>query len=342
MALTNCPECQLGISTQAHACPRCGYPMAEAAAPQAPLAPPVVQTRSASSWLPWALCGLGTLSLAMALIVVLVLGGDNSASRQAGAAGHTTETAATAGASNEEPTLASGSDPQPAAGEGGQEAAPEEAPEEERTITEAAPREDPPPAPTPALARAVTRAPAQARAPAPAPAPKPAPVDNRPEEEKLYGPGKKVGRYWVTKDTVVDLKRKRLWQRGCSKRPLTWGTANAYCKKLKLAGKTGWRLPSILQLKGLLRGCASSGQCGNHKSGMSCRHCSDNSGPGDKGWFMQRGAWENPKYPWFWASTRHASYAGYHYSMFFAGAYINYYKDAEPYHARCYRPADKE
>lgn len=155
--------------------------------------------------------------------------------------------------------------------------------------------------------------------------------------ENRYGPGKKIGSYWVIKDIAVDLRRKLYWQRGASKRPLTWSAAYGYCKKLSLGGFSDWELPSIHKLQRLLKGCSGSGQCGHPRAGIRCRHCRDNGGPGDKGWYMQKGVWKNPKYPWYWASTRHKDYKGYHWSLFPKGAYINYYKNSEPYHARCVR-----
>jgi hypothetical protein len=39
MALIDCPECGKSVSTQAHACPHCGFPVAEKLSPQSAVAP---------------------------------------------------------------------------------------------------------------------------------------------------------------------------------------------------------------------------------------------------------------------------------------------------------------
>ena len=311
MSLIHCPECKIEVSSHAPACPQCGFPVSGRGA-----------LAVSTSRLPWLITAAATLALVIVVIIFLATrggGGEGTAVEKSAAAPASVKSAA---APPPEDTAAAGETVAAAAGE----------PAPEGTAAEPAPEEAA--AGEPVVEEAAAAEPAQDEALQPPAA------EGIPEEERLYGPGKKVGRYWVTKDVVVDLRQRRLWQRGASKRKLTWGAALSYCKKLELDGLKGWKMPTILQLKGLLRGCASPGKCGHFKSGISCRHCRDNSGPGDNGWFMQRGAWHNPKYPWFWASTPHASYKGYHYSMFFAGAYINYYKNSEPYHARCFRPAE--
>jgi hypothetical protein len=60
------------------------------------------------------------------------------------------------------------------------------------------------------------------------------------------------GRYTVTADTVVDHKARILWQRDLSASAYTWADAATYCRRLTLAGASGWRLPTIKELQSLL------------------------------------------------------------------------------------------
>jgi hypothetical protein len=56
-----------------------------------------------------------------------------------------------------------------------------------------------------------------------------------------------------------------LWQKEGSSEGMTWSEAQAYCEHLSLDGLRGWRLPSISELRSVIRRCAktqSGGPCG--------------------------------------------------------------------------------
>jgi hypothetical protein len=51
-------------------------------------------------------------------------------------------------------------------------------------------------------------------------------------------------------------------------------SAREECKKSQLDGKTGWRLPTLPEVRALIRGCSSAGTCGHLATdAASCRKC---------------------------------------------------------------------
>ena len=68
--------------------------------------------------------------------------------------------------------------------------------------------------------------------------------------------------------TIADMNRSLLWQKGTGYESYT--NALAACQSLNLAGLTGWRLPTVDELRGLIRGCDAktgpAGSCGVHET----------------------------------------------------------------------------
>lgn len=81
--------------------------------------------------------------------------------------------------------------------------------------------------------------------------------------------------------------------------PDGWNMANSYCNSLFLGGFSGWRLPTILELRSIVRGCLETeigGSCEivDGCAGEVCVPCTECNllwlmGPGDEGLFLPEG-----------------------------------------------------
>jgi len=61
-----------------------------------------------------------------------------------------------------------------------------------------------------------------------------------------------AGRYTVTTDTVSDTATGLVWQRGGETLTYSWISAISYCRNLRLAATSGWRLPTAKELQTLV------------------------------------------------------------------------------------------
>ena len=83
------------------------------------------------------------------------------------------------------------------------------------------------------------------------------------------------------------------WQNPGTEKLFTFDEAIAYCEGLKWSGQDDWRLPTIGELRSLIRGCPGTqtdGACGVTDScmteycfGNECRDCPFSGGPGKSG-----------------------------------------------------------
>ena len=101
-----------------------------------------------------------------------------------------------------------------------------------------------------------------------------------------------------------------MWQKQASPNAMDWPDAMSYCENLSLGGSKNWRLPSIGELRSLIRGCSltqSGGACGVTGSCRSvscssdaCSGCSEEQGPAN-GCFWPVGL--DGACSWFWSSS---------------------------------------
>ena len=109
---------------------------------------------------------------------------------------------------------------------------------------------------------------------------------------------------WTDPDTGLT------WQVTTSSYTMNWEDANSYCDNLTLAGG-GWHLPTISELRTLIRGCSgtvSSGSCGVTDSCLALDTCYDDSCGGcSEGGGPNNGCYGPPEpltaCAWLWSSS---------------------------------------
>jgi len=92
-----------------------------------------------------------------------------------------------------------------------------------------------------------------------------------------------------------------------------WDNAKNHCKKLNYAGYTNWRLPSISELRSLIRGCSSmetGGDCGvtddclvDDKCYEGCSPCEYHFGPANGRYWPEEIEATKPFYESAWTSS---------------------------------------
>jgi len=116
--------------------------------------------------------------------------------------------------------------------------------------------------------------------------------DNNDDEDSLYCDDDEPQKVWV------DVKTDLMWQI-CDYYFSSYNHyySDKYCDRLKWGGYNDWRLPSISELRTLIRGCPATetgGECGVTDDCLSeedcwsdaCHSCDWAGGPGDEGKYM--------------------------------------------------------
>jgi len=126
---------------------------------------------------------------------------------------------------------------------------------------------------------------------------------------------------------------------------MSWAAAKSHCASLKLEGG-GWRLPTIGELRTLIRGCPETedgGGCNIEEGDClkwscrdgSCGGCSGDTGPADGCYWpdeMQGSCY------WYWSSSPVEDYVGYAWGVGFDNGGVGGYGDVDDYvHVRCVR-----
>ncbi|HOW50883.1 MAG TPA: PEGA domain-containing protein [bacterium] len=154
--------------------------------------------------------------------------------------------------------------------------------------------------------------------------------------------------YEIFDDVVVDHKTGLMWQRSNSKE-LTWEASLSYCDTLELNGYSNWRLPSISELRSLIRGCSNTmtgGPCQvtDYCSSVKCLtdtcSCKAGTGSGEKGFYWQKDVWDHTAskgYGVYWSSSTLPFFTDLAWYVAFYSGNINRYGRENTYYARCVR-----
>jgi hypothetical protein len=129
----------------------------------------------------------------------------------------------------------------------------------------------------------------------------------------------------------LDVKTGLTWQQAPSQE-LGQESAIAYCDALMLKGKGDWRLPTVSELRAILRGCAgaeSSGACGVTIdcleltcTNTDCDGCDEASGPANDCYWAAGLAGECSSY-WSSSVSDDATYGWYVHFAFGGVGYLN-------------------
>ena len=123
----------------------------------------------------------------------------------------------------------------------------------------------------------------------------------------------------TTGGTWYDSSSGLTWQNPPANNSMDWQSAKDYCANLSLDGHSDWRLPTISELRSLIRGCpgtVTGGACGVTDSCLDsscwsesdCWSCSFSDGPADGCYWPDE--MEGPC-NWYWSSSPVEDYANY-------------------------------
>jgi hypothetical protein len=126
-----------------------------------------------------------------------------------------------------------------------------------------------------------------------------------------------------------------------------WEESKSYCDSLSLGGHSDWHLPTIGELRTLIRGCPATedgGSCNIEEGDClawscrddSCSGCSYDGGPGKGGMY-----WPDEiegECCWYWSSSPFEDYDGLAWGVYFGNGGVDYFNVVSPgIHVRCVR-----
>ncbi len=148
-------------------------------------------------------------------------------------------------------------------------------------------------------------------------------------------------------DVIIEDPKSRLfWQRDVANKGMIWKEADEYCSKLNYGGFHDWRLPTISELKTLIKGCKSgtksckvNDKCLNLRCMNNACSCSENGGPGEDGFYWQKKVWnyKGDDIGSFWSSSRRATHAFYYWGVAFNNGSVDNGHRKSEFFVRCVR-----
>jgi Protein of unknown function (DUF1566) len=148
-------------------------------------------------------------------------------------------------------------------------------------------------------------------------------------------------------DSASDAYGDLEWQNPPGEDEMEWNQAVSYCESLDLDGHTDWRLPSVSELRSLIRGCPANmtgGACGvtddcvedSCWSGICDADCQSSEGPGTDGCY-----WDSTlsgSCRWYWTSSSfNNEIGGFAWFVNFNTGFVGYYGRLDTHPARCVR-----
>jgi len=129
-----------------------------------------------------------------------------------------------------------------------------------------------------------------------------------------------------------DTKTNYAWQIEPSESSLDWSNALSYCINLTLGNHYDWRMPSIDELRSLIRGCDTTESAGSCRvSGgclsstdcqdSSCDGCSGNAGPANGCYWPDK---LKGNCGWYWSSSTCSNHTDWAWGIDFPWAYVGH------------------
>ena len=142
-----------------------------------------------------------------------------------------------------------------------------------------------------------------------------------------------------------DSTSKLWWQNEPPGSYFTWDEAKSYCNGLSYLGHADWRLPTISELRSLVRGCAATetgGSCGvtdecltTSCQDASCDECTSGGGPASGCYWPDAGL--GGTCSWYWSSSSVAGASGFAWYVYFDFGLVHRIGVLYDCYARCVR-----
>lgn len=149
----------------------------------------------------------------------------------------------------------------------------------------------------------------------------------------------------VVESVWADSSSGLTWQNPATYDEFTYDKATEYCNGLSWTGYDGWRLPTISELRSLIRGCLDTqtgGACGVTDScleqsceGQGCSGCGYLQGPGEGACYWDA-ALRGPC-ALYWSSSSYTDDTAYTWVVFYSLGLVNYYGKTKTSNVRCVR-----
>jgi len=136
------------------------------------------------------------------------------------------------------------------------------------------------------------------------------------------------------------------WQISPTGGMMNWSAAQAHCGSLRLGNYRDWRLPTIIELRGLVRGCPATrtgGSCGvtgrclrRSCASAACRGCESKKGPGPEGNYWSKPLAGDGGWTWSFSPVLDVEKGAWAVHFHVGGVGPKFIDDY--YHVRCVRP----